>query len=150
MYINGGKYQELKAIFDGLAARQTKHSLMICGICRLAPMDILPINTASIGSSKGRRRTHKNREVLSAVSLGQFRCELDIGLHSYLKASSGSTLSARRTGSQQASSATPTNSAPTRASVTGSLSWTSNKNDRSTRDKTIASATPATTPPPIN
>jgi len=49
MYINGGKYQELKAIFDGLAARQTKHSLMICGICRLAPMDILPINTASDG-----------------------------------------------------------------------------------------------------
>jgi hypothetical protein len=61
---------------------------------------------------------------------------------SYRNASSGSTFAARRTGIQHASSPTPTNNAPTTINVAGSLGCTSNRKDLSTRDKTMASATP--------
>jgi PhnB protein len=60
MYINGAAYTELRAIFDSLAGERTVSCLTICGICRLEAMDILPINTASIGFSRGRNR-RRNR-----------------------------------------------------------------------------------------
>ena len=56
--------------------------------------------------------------------------------HSYRSASNGSTLTARRVGAQQASSATPENNNPTPIKVTGSVGSTSNRNDLNTRDKT--------------
>lgn len=70
--------------------------------------------------------------------------------HSYRSASNGSTFAARRVGAQQAASATPANSNPTPINVTGSVGSTSNRNDFSTRDNTIAATMPDTTPPAIS
>ena len=56
MYINGGEYKELRAVFDRLAAERTKSCLTICEICRLEAAGILPINMAFIGSSRARKR----------------------------------------------------------------------------------------------
>ena len=70
--------------------------------------------------------------------------------HSYRNASSGSTFPARHTGIQHARSPTPRNNALTTINVAGSLGCTSNRKDLSTRDKTIASAVPMSTPPAIS
>ena len=70
--------------------------------------------------------------------------------HSHRNASSGSTFAACRIGIQRAKSPAPTNNALTTISVAGSLGCISNRKDLSTRDKTIASATPTSTPAAIS
>src|SRR5438876_1113001 len=68
--------------------------------------------------------------------------------HSYLRATIGSTCAARRAGSQQASRATPANTAATPAKVSGSVALTPNSRLVITRVSINAPATPASTPAP--
>jgi PhnB protein len=62
MYLNGGTYTELRAIFDRLAVGADSALLDV------EAMDILPINTASIGFSRGRKRGRNGGNGSATVS----------------------------------------------------------------------------------
>jgi PhnB protein len=68
MYISGGRYKDLRAIFDKLRRARRKSWLTICEICRLERTDISPINTGSTGSSQERKGEPNQRQ-----------CTMDIG-----------------------------------------------------------------------
>jgi len=61
---------------------------------------------------------------LTALCFGIFEATLSHGFYSYLRATNGSTLAARRAGSQHASSATSVSSVAITINVTGSLTLT--------------------------
>ena len=69
--------------------------------------------------------------------------------HSYRSASRGSTRTARRAGTQQASRATPTNKTPTPIRVSGSAGWTPKRNELKACDSATAARAPTTTPATI-
>jgi len=68
----------------------------------------------------------RNSKSISGFVIGDFPfiCGLKAITHSLRRAISGSTFVARRAGTQQASSATITNSADTAANVSGSVAFT--------------------------